>query len=119
MVYMCHQHMRQFEGQACVRITEYLLRTVLADFHGDFKVDTLLGVGKYWREVLSVKTRRISLTLTGTRLVVENRSDVDFEMIPVDLVLAGGGRSTVLVSVQSGASRTVDLAPHLSVHEGN
>lgn len=118
MVYMCHQHMRQFEGQACVRITEYLLRTVLADFHGDFKVDTLFGVGKYWREVLSVKTRRISLTLTGTRLVVENLSDTDFEMIPVDLVLAGGGRSTVLVSVQSGASRTVDLAPHLSVHEG-
>lgn len=110
MVYMCHQHMRQFEGTSCVRLTEYLLRTVLADFHGEFRVDTLFGIGKYWREVLSPQTRRVTAVLSGTRLRVENRSDVDFEGIPVDLVLAGGGQSTVLVSVPRGSHVDLELA---------
>ncbi len=110
MVYMCHQHMRQWEGTACARFTEHLIRSVLADFHGEFYIDTLFGVGKYWRESLSPKTRRVAVSLEGTRIVVENRSDVDFERLPVDLELADGGRSTVLVSVRSGARASIDLA---------
>ena len=109
MVYMCHQHMRQWEGNACPRFTEQLIRSVLADFHGEFAVDTLFGVGKYWREVLSPKTRRISVAMEGARLAVENRSDMDCERVPVDLALEDGARSTVLVSVRSGASAAVDL----------
>ena len=99
MIYMCHQHMRQFDGPACTRFTEYMLRYVLSRFQGDFHVDTLYGVGKYWREVLSPKTRRVAVTTTATGLVVENRSDTDFHDLPVDVTAAGGQRFTVLVTV--------------------
>jgi hypothetical protein len=107
MVFMCHQHMRQWEGPACGRFTEHLLRRALADCHGEFAIDTLFGVGKYWREVLSPQTRRVAVALDGARLRIENRSDADFAQVPVDLDLADGGRTTVLVSV--GAGRTVEL----------
>ena len=107
MVFMCHQHMRQWEGPACGRFTEHLLRGALTDCHGEFAIDTLFGVGKYWREVLSPRTRRVSVALDGARLRVENRSDADFAHMPVDMELEGGGRTTVLVSARGG--QTVDL----------
>ncbi len=110
MVFMCHQHLRQWEGPACMRFTEALLRSVLADFHGDFRVDTLFGVGKYWKEVLSPRTRRVSVRRDGTALTVENGGDMDFEDLPVDLELADGARSTVLVSVRASGSARIDLA---------
>ena len=110
MVYMCHQHMRQFEGQACTRFTEFMLRTVLANFNGDFYIDTLFGIGKYWREVLSLKTRRVTVLINGKSIVVENQSDIDLERIPVDLHLAGGAQSTLLFSVKSGESVEIDIA---------
>ena len=109
MVFMCHQHMRQWEGPACTRFTEAMLRSVLADFHGEFYVDTLFGVGKYWREVLSPKTRTVAVRLDGSRLRVDNGSDQDFECVPVDLELDDGARSTVLVSVRSGQAAEVDF----------
>lgn len=109
MVFMCHQHMRQWEGPNCARFTEALIRRVLLDFHGEYYIDTLFGVGKYWREVLSPQTRRLSVSLAGTRLIVENRSDVSFDQVPVDLELEDGARSTVLVSVRSGQTIEVKL----------
>ena len=109
MVFMCHQHMRQWEGPACGRFTEHLLRAALADFRGDFYVDTLFGVGKYWRETLSPQTRRVAAKLDDARLVVENRSDADFERVPVDLELEGGGRTTLLVAARSGQTVEIDL----------
>ena len=109
MVFMCHQHMRQWEGPACGRFAEYLLRSALADFHGDFAVDTLFGVGKYWREVLSPPTRRVAVALDDWRLRIENRSDADFARVPVDVELANGGRTTMLVSIPRGQTAEVDL----------
>lgn len=109
MVFMCHQHMRQFEGKACTRFTEHFLRRTLMDFQGEFRIDTLFGVGKYWREVLSAKTRRVAVSREGARIVVENRSDMDFENVPVDLELADGGQSTLLVSVRGGEKIVLDL----------
>ena len=107
MVFMCHQHMRQWEGPACGRFTEHLLRDALADCHGEFAIDTLFGVGKYWREVLSPRTRRVAVALDGAHLRVENRSDADFAHMPVDIELEDGGRTTVLVSARGG--QTVEL----------
>ena len=109
MVFMCHQHMRQWDGPACSLFTEAFLRRMLLDFHGDFYVDTLFGVGKYWREVLSPRTRRLTVSLAGARLIVENRSDMNFDQVPVDLELEDGTRSTVLVSVRSGQKIEVNL----------
>ena len=107
MVFMCHQHLRQWEGPACGRFAEHLLRGALADCHGEFAIDTLFGVGKYWREVLSPQTHRVAVALDGARLRIENRGDADFARVPVDLELANGGRTTVLVSVRGG--QTVEL----------
>lgn len=109
MIFMCHQHMRQWDGPVCSLFTEALIRRMLIDFHGEFYVDTLFGVGKYWREVLSPQTRRLTVSLAGLRLIVENHSDMDFEHVPVDLELEDGARSTVLVSVRSGQKIEVDL----------
>ena len=109
MVFMCHQHMRQWEGPACMRFTEEILRSALADFHGEFFVDTVFGAGKYWREVLSPATRTATVSLAGNRLVVENAGDMDFERVPVDLDLAGGGRMTVLASVRAGRKTEIEF----------
>ena len=109
LVFMCHQHMRQWEGLACARFTEHVLRCVLADFQGDLYIDTLYGVGKYWREILSPATRRVRVALTDQRLRIENQSDMDFMKIPVDVERENGARSTVLVSVRSGETAEVDL----------
>ncbi|MDD2520718.1 MAG: hypothetical protein PHR34_07165 [Kiritimatiellae bacterium] len=109
MVYMCHQHMRQWDGPACTRFAEALIRRVLLDFHGEFYVDTLFGVGQYWREALSPRTRRIRAALDGTRIAVENRGDADFRRVPVDLELADGSRSTVLADVAAGQKIKMEL----------
>ena len=109
MIFMCHQHMRQFEGLACTRFTEYIIRKVLRDFNGDFYVDTVFGIGKYWREVLSPKMRRVNVLLDDACIVIENQSDMDFERIPIDLELSDGGRSTLLVSVKSCSRVSIDL----------
>ena len=87
-----------------------MLRTVLGNFNGDFYIDTLFGIGKYWREVFSLKTRRVTVLINGKSIVVENQSDIDLERIPVDLHLAGGARSTLLFSVKSGESVEIDIA---------
>jgi len=109
MVFMCHQHMRQWEGPACGRFAEHLLRSALAERHGEFAIDTLFGVGKYWREVLSPQTRRVTVALDGARLRVENHSETDFARVPVDLELANGGRTTVLLSARGGQTSELEL----------
>ena len=107
MVFMCHQHMRQFDGHACTRFTESILRQALGGFHGDLHINTMFGMGKYWREALSPETRRIRVTVAGDRVTVENGSDAEFADVPVDLVLAGGGRATLLVDLPARSRVTL------------
>lgn len=109
MVFMCHQHMRQWEGPACTRFTEEMLRRALGGFHGDLYADTMFAIGSYWREVLSPETRRVSVEARWPRLMVRNDSDRDLANLPVDLELAGNGRSTVTVLVPAGAQVEVDM----------
>ncbi len=111
MVYMCHQHMRQFEGHACTRITEFLLRRVLEGFNGDFYIDTLYGLGSYWLDVLNPESSKISLQFDHGRLVIENHGGHDLKDLPVDFILQNNKRPslTVLVSLKAGEKRTFDL----------
>lgn len=113
MIFMCHQHMRQFDGDACTRFTESLLRRALTRFGGDLHVNTVFGVGKYWREALGPRTRRIVARVEGDHLIVENGSDVDFSDVPVDLTIADGRRFTELVHLPAGERVTLRL-PWLS-----
>ena len=109
MIYMCHQHMRQFNGHACTRFTEYLLRYVLTNFNGDFYINTVFGIGKYWREVLSPVTGRLTVTVSGEKIIVDNHSDLDITDLPIDIMTADGARLTVLVSVLSNTSKTIEF----------
>jgi hypothetical protein len=108
VVFMCHQHLRQFDGYACARFTEYTLRYVLSRFQGDLHINTVYGIGKYWREVLSLASRRVTLRVEGNRLRLENQSDADFADVPVDVTLNSGARLTLLVSLPAGSRVCLD-----------
>lgn len=102
MVILVHQHMRQFDGPLCARLTEYLLNRAVNGFNGDFYLDTVYGVGSYWREVLSPLTRRVAVSLDGDGVRVANRSDKRFIGLPVDIRLKSGERMTRLVDIEPG-----------------
>ncbi|NCA72212.1 MAG: hypothetical protein EOM91_19490 [Sphingobacteriia bacterium] len=110
MVLMCHQHLRQFDGTACARLTEALLRHALAGFSGDLYVDTVYGIGVYWRDVLSPTSAVVRVTCEDGRVTLTNGSERDVVRVPVDIQLADGGRITGLVSVASGGMAVVDVA---------
>jgi hypothetical protein len=109
VVFMCHQHLRQFDGYACTRFTEYTLRYVLHHFQGDLHINTVYGLGKYWREVLSPKTRRVQVLAKENQVTVRNQSDVPLADVPLDIHLADGKRLTVLVNVPAGKEICVPL----------
>jgi hypothetical protein len=110
VIFMCHQHMRQFSGHACSRLTESVLRRVLADFNGDFHVNTVFGVGEYWREVLSTETGRVRVSLAGSHVTVANGSDSDVTDLPVDVECESGAKFTLLVAVRGGCACEFDAA---------
>lgn len=103
VVFMCHQHLRAYESRSCAVYTEYLLRYVLERFNGDLHVNTVYGIGKYWREVLSPETRTVTVRVDGDEVIVTNGSDQDFDAVPVDLVAGDGRRFTRLVSLAAGS----------------
>ena len=102
VIFMCHQHMRQFDGHATTRMTEYLLRYVLTRFNGDLHINTVYGIGKYWLEVLNPDTRRVHVRIEGDEIVVDNQSDADFFDLTVDLEGANGLRFCRLVDAPAG-----------------
>jgi hypothetical protein len=108
VVFMCHQHLRQFDGYACARFTEYTLRYALTRFHGDLYVNTVYGLGKYWREVLSPLTRRVTLRVEGRQLRLENHSDADLADVPIDVRCGSGTQHTILVSLPAGSQIGLD-----------
>jgi len=109
MVFMAHHHLRGWEAASCFRLTEEMLRHVLADYHGDLYVATMTAVGLYWERVLCPKHRCVSVTPgPGLAVTVQNNGDVDLEALPVTVTFAGGRRTMTLVDVPAGGSVTVD-----------
>ncbi len=109
VVFMCHQHLRQFDGYACTRFTEYTLRYALTRFNGDLHVNTVYGIGNYWREILSPKTSRVTVEISGNRLRIENKSDLDLVEVPVDITLSDGSQFTILATVARSSEVHVTL----------
>ena len=109
MVFMCHQHMRQFEGHACTRFTEAILRHALTAFNGDLWVDTVYGLGTYWRDALSPEARVVEVRVAEGGIRVTNGGGLAHHRVPVDVQFAGGGRATYLVDLAAGASREIAL----------
>ncbi len=108
LVYLAHHHLARYEGEACYRLTEELFRHVLADQDGDIYVGTLTAVGRYWRDVLSERTRCVSVTVEQEQIVVVNVGACELTALPVEVVLVDGGRYIRLVTVRPHNSVTIE-----------
>jgi hypothetical protein len=110
VVFMCHQHMRQFDGVACSRFTEALLRHVIANMNGDLWIDTVYGVGTYWRDVLSEERRVVGVQIDGDDVWLTSEGPLDHLGIPVDVTFSSGGRATYLVDLPAGEKAGFSIA---------
>ncbi len=108
VVFMCHQHLRLYQGHACTRFTEAVMRYALTRFNGDFHINTVYGIGIFWRDVLSPETRKVKVDCSGSRIRVFNRGSLDFEGVPVDLQYSDGRKATVLVDLPAGSEIEID-----------
>ena len=99
LVFLAHHHLTRYEGEASYHLVEELLRHVLADQQGDLQVGTLTAVGRYWRDVLSVRTRCVQVTRAHNRITVTNSGPRTLDALPLELSLSGGERHMRLVSV--------------------
>jgi hypothetical protein len=109
VIFMSHQHMRQFEGTACSRFTEAVLRHALTGFNGDLWIDTVYGIGVYWRDVLSAEARKVRADLEDGRVFLVNGGELAFSSVPVDVRFAGGGVATYLVDAIAGSRVEVPI----------
>lgn len=117
-VFLSHHHLLQYEGVACYHMTEELLRSALADCEGDVYPATVGCLGRYWRDVLSERTRVISVKLQGALVVVQNRGASHLEGLPLELEFVGGGKCLRLIDVRAGESVTLDLSQESSDERG-
>ena len=99
-------------------MTEELLRSALADCEGDVYPATVGCLGRYWRDVLSERTRVISVKLQGALVVVQNRGASHLEGLPLELEFVGGGKCLRLIDVRAGESVTLDLSQESSDERG-
>lgn len=104
LVYLAHHHLVMYEGNACFNLTAELLRHVLADTEGDVYSATLTALGRYWRDVLSERTRCLKIEVMGSSVRLENSGTRDLTGLPLEIELAGGGRYLRLVDVPAGAT---------------
>lgn len=109
LVYLAHHHLVMYQSNACYSLTAELLRHVLQDTEGDVYPATLTGAGRYWRDVLSPKTRKIQITIQDGKATVTNSANRGLTGIPVDLVFNDGSRQVQLVDIPCGQSIIIDM----------
>lgn len=99
MVYLAHHHVLLYKSNACFNLTAELVRSVLADNEGEIWCGTLTTIGRYWRDVLSERTRCVRIEVTGGEVVIHNDGDRVLSGVPVELDDAQGRRHMRLVEV--------------------
>ncbi len=109
LVFLAHHHLLRYEGRASAALVEELLRHVLADQDGDLFVGTLTAAGRYWRDVLSERTRCVQVTREQNRIVVVNSGPRALAALPLEISLSGGRRHMRLVSVPAYSSIVVEV----------
>lgn len=107
VVFLSHHHLRLFEGSRTSHLTEAVLRSVAADTDGDVWIGTLTALGRYWRDVLSERTRVVDVRLSGGGVSLLNRGDRAYESLPVEVSFGGGRKCMILATVRPGESRTL------------
>ena len=109
LVFLAHHHLMRYKGNECAALAEELLRYVLAEQDGDLFVGTLTAVGRYWRDVLSPRTRCVAVTHDPNRIVVANSGPRALEALPLEVDLGKGRRHLRLVAVPAGSSLAVEV----------
>ena len=109
LVFLAHHHLMRYEGRASAALVEELLRHVLAEQAGDLFVATLTAAGRYWRDVLSERTRCVQATPAQNRIVVVNSGPRALEGLPLEISLSGGRRWMKLIAVPAYSSVVVEV----------
>ena len=109
VVFMAHQHLVQYAGYDCIRLTEQILRYVLTAFNGDFYVDTVYGVGVYWKDFFSPKHRVVKVRTEQGKVLLQNEGDRPHHDVPVDIRSASGAQFTVCVDLPERSVISIDM----------
>ena len=112
LVYLAHHHLVMYQTNACYNLTSELLRHVLADTEGDVYCATITSLGRYWRDVLSERTKKVRIELNENRVTVFNDGSSDLNGIPVEFSMIRGGRWMQLVDLQANQSVVIDWNGH-------
>jgi len=117
LVYLAHHHLLMYRGTSCFALTAELLRHVVAESEGDVHAATVTSLGRYWRDVLSQRTRCLDVKCGEQGVIASSRGDRDLAGIPVEVEFAGGRRMMRIVRVPAGTAVQV-LAPASGAAEG-
>lgn len=109
LVFLAHHHLMLYQTHACYGLAAELLRHVLADAEGDVYPATLTAMGRYWRDVLSERTRTIDLQVGDGAVAVRNTGDRALTGLPLEIEFQGGRRCMRLVDVPPHASVSIEL----------
>jgi hypothetical protein len=109
LVFLAHHHLMRYQGGECAALVEEMLHHVLADNDGDLFVGTLAAVGRYWRDVLSPRTRCVKVRVDGARVTVENAGPRALHGLPLEIDLGGGRRQLRLVNVPAMETMVVEV----------
>ena len=109
LVFLAHHHLARYEGNACRHLTEELFRHVLADHEGDVYAGTLTAVGRYWRDVLSERTRCVKVQVDGRTISIANSGKRRLTGLPLEVDLGQGRRFMRLVDVASMECKRVEV----------
>ncbi|MGD9613684.1 MAG: hypothetical protein AB7V22_12375, partial [Kiritimatiellia bacterium] len=109
LVFLAHHHLMRYKGNESAALVETFLHHVLADQQGDLYVGTLTAVGRYWRDVLSPRTRCVQATTVGNRVSVANAGPRAFAALPLEIDLGGGKRHVRLVDVAAHATLELEV----------
>lgn len=109
LVYLAHHHLVMYETNICSNLTSELLRHVLADTEGDVHAATVTSLGRWWRDVLSERTRAVRAEVHRGGIVVRNDADRPIAGIPVEVDLGGGRSFMALVDAPAAGTATLQL----------
>jgi hypothetical protein len=115
LVYLAHHHLLMYETNACFDLTSELLRYTLADTEGDVYAATVTALGRYWRDVLSVRTRCVSAKFDAREITISNQGSESRHGLPLVVSLGRNRSFMVLVNVEGNASTSLKLTRELNV----
>lgn len=110
-IFLSHHHLLRYQGTACYHCTEELLRYVLEAGAGRCHVGTVTALGRYWRDVLSQRTRCVDVKVEGNRVRVQNRGSRTLTGLPVEVDVGGGRLLMTIVDVAAKSGVVVDIVP--------